>query len=127
MPVISDLEQKLILTHVDFLYSKGYKLISQDAHGFIFTNWKIQFAVFYERRQEASDITIKFIEENESFSVGWLSRIIDKNKNVDVQQKLENILYLLDFVEKNYQKIIDIFFCRKAMQEAEIQFRRYSE
>ena len=82
MPIMSNLEQNQILEHANFLFMMGYKLINQDAHGFVFANNKFQFIIFYERRQDASDITIRFMKENETFSIGWLSFIDDKNKSM---------------------------------------------
>lgn len=122
MPIMSNLEQNQILEHANFLFMMGYKLINQDAHGFVFANNKFQFIIFYERRQDASDITIRFMKENETFSIGWLSFIDDKNKCVDIQQKLDNIVYLLEFIKQNYNQVTDISFCRTTMKEAEMKF-----
>lgn len=74
MPVINDYEKKLILKNTEFLFKKGFIIIDEDSYCLIYSNGKVKFSIFYERYEEASDISVKFIKENESFSVGWISR-----------------------------------------------------
>jgi len=117
MPAINGLEQREILERTDFLGEQGYHLTDRSLQGFSFSDGKICFNIFYERRVDASDVTVKFMRENENFSVGWLSRMMDGNKNVDIHNKLNNVLYLLDFIKNNFIKITDYNFCKKTMQD----------
>lgn len=123
MPVINDYEKKLILKNTEFLFKKGFIIIDEDSYCLIYSNGKVNFSIFYERYEEASDISVKFIKENESFSVGWISRIMDKNKQVNYKQKMENIFYLLKFIEQNYNSVTNIHVCKRVMGEVEKLFR----
>jgi len=104
--------------YVKFFSEKNYKLISQDNHSMLFSNEFIQFIIVKEHFGE-SNIFIKFLNENRTFGIGWISFIMYKNGQYEIEYKGNGIYYLLDFIKANFDKIIDINFCIKCMQEVE--------
>lgn len=42
---------------------------------------------------------------------------MEKNKQVNYKQKMENIFYLLKFIEQNYNSITNIYVCKSVMSE----------
>ena len=51
--------------------------------------------------KKQSDISVKvYKRKTESFSVGWISRIMDKNKQVNYKQKMENFFIYLNSLNK---------------------------
>ena len=47
---------------------------------------------------------------------------MDKNKQVNYKQKMENIFYLLKFIEQNYNSVTNIHVCKRVMGEVEKLF-----
>lgn len=106
MPKMSRDEQKQILDRAGFFKTKGYKLVSQDDYSIYFINDKIEFIIYYGRYDEDRDISIRFLDKNGIYSVGWLAFFSEGKKNDEELSKLQEILRSLEFIENNYDKAI---------------------
>ncbi|MBC1412419.1 hypothetical protein HB781_03005 [Listeria welshimeri] len=65
-----------------------------------------------------SNINIKFLEENEMFNLGWIV-FVRRNQIPLPQNKLDNILELLAYAEKNYAKVTNLQFCQDGREMVE--------
>ncbi|MBC2346130.1 hypothetical protein HBP72_07215 [Listeria welshimeri] len=65
-----------------------------------------------------SNINIKFLEENEMFNLGWIA-FVRRNQIPLPQNKLDNILELLAYAEKNYTKVTILQFCQESREMIE--------
>lgn len=117
MPVMSREEKKELTSKMKFLYDKGYTFDEDCEYGFSLRNKNIRVAVYSGRYTDAPDILVRFLAENEIFQIGWMSFMMDKERNINTEDVLATLFYFLDFIEKNYEKIIDIEFCREKSEE----------
>ena len=82
----------------------------------------MKITIIFDRYSDSSDIKIRFIDKNKSFSIGWMLKVNEEVKYNDYMinkvDKLINVLGLLNFIEDYYEQIIDIPFCEKMMIRA---------
>ncbi|EDO1167509.1 hypothetical protein ABW380_000018 [Listeria innocua] len=110
---LDDNSKKIILKKSEFLLHNNFKLIEITDATITFSNKKIAFVIGYERYDIVSNINIKFLEENEMFNLGWIA-FVRRNQIPLPQNKLDNILELLDYAEKNYSKVTNLQFCQES-------------
>ncbi|HAC1157109.1 TPA: hypothetical protein ACGXI1_002821, partial [Listeria monocytogenes] len=110
---LDDNAKEIILKKSEFLLHNNFKLIEITDATITFSNKKIAFVIGYERYDNVSNINIKFLEENEMFNLGWIA-FVRRNQIPFPQNKLDNILELLDYAEKNYAKVINLQFCQES-------------
>ncbi|EDN7503193.1 hypothetical protein GPZ17_13475 [Listeria monocytogenes] len=110
---LDDNAKEIILKKSEFLLHNNFKLIEITDATITFSNKKIAFVIGYERYGNVSNINIKFLEENEMFNLGWIA-FVRRNQIPFPQNKLDNILELLDYAEKNYAKVINLQFCQES-------------
>lgn len=109
-----------------FLEKLGFELIEEDSYviRYLLNNFRI--GIFFDPRDDSSGVNIRFIEENKSYSIGWIAYVyevgIELNKK-ERKDKLNHILELLDFLETNFNKVIDINFCEEMMLKVEEAFK----
>lgn len=79
-------EKQRIVKSADFLYDKGYTSKIKD-YAISFLGDGISFIVSYERYSDTSDVLIKFMKENEVYSVGWIACV---RSGLNIQPHLRN-------------------------------------
>ncbi|EAC3780096.1 hypothetical protein JH55_04590 [Listeria monocytogenes] len=112
---IENNSKEIILKKSGFLLHNGFKLIGITDATITFSNKKIAFIIGYERYDNVSNINVKFLEENEMFNLGWIA-FVRRNQTPLPQSKLDNILELLDYAEKNYDKVTNLQFCQESRE-----------
>ncbi|EAE8345640.1 hypothetical protein BOQ23_01650 [Listeria monocytogenes] len=112
---LDDNAKEIILKKSEFLLHNNFKLIEITDATITLSNKKIAFVIGYERYDNVSNINIKFLEENEMFNLGWIA-FVRRNKTPLSQNKLDNILELLDYAEKNYDKVTNLQFCQESRE-----------
>lgn len=112
---IENNSKEIILKKSEFLLHNGFKLIEITDATITFSNKKIAFIIGYERYDNVSNINVKFLEENEMFNLGWIA-FVRRNQTPLPQSRLDNILELLDYAEKNYDKVTNLQFCQESRE-----------
>lgn len=109
----------IIKKRANFLLKKGTKLKDENEFNIEYSSDSLSISIVFERYADASDISIRFIKENKSFSVGWIVRVYDdiefNDYVINKKDKLINVLGLLNFIEDYYEKVTDINFCEDMM------------
>ena len=131
MANISAHDKEQIMEKAQFLIDKGYALecykesIMKLSNGLLrftksimkLSNGLLRFTIGYSRYDDTSIISVSFLRENEVFYINWLSTLMDKGEKTSPYDELKHILYLLDFTEKNYDKVTNIEFCKGKDEE----------
>ena len=68
---MSEREKQKIVEHALFLADKGYTK-NVGISTITYSNDEVAFISAFEPNSDVSDISIKFIAENEVYSVGWI-------------------------------------------------------
>ena len=109
---MSEEEKQKIVEHALFLADKGY-MKNVGISTITYSNDEVAFIIAFEPNSDVSDISIKFIAENEVYSVGWIV-CVRSGLQINPHQRLENVLMLLSYIRKNYSTIAEINYCRKS-------------
>ena len=107
---VSDKEQ--ILAFSEFLSKLGYKQVI-GSFSIDYISEAINIILSFDPCNEMSDIYIKFKKENELYSIGWISSVRD-NVSPNTGNKVEDILILLNYLRKSYNKLTNIQYCRES-------------
>lgn len=106
---ITYFNRKKIIKMAKFLEILGYKKIENE-YSIEYSLNNIIISICYPPYySEESDIGIKFIKENQYFSIGWIAFVrenIHQNSN-----KSMKILDLIEYLEKHYYQITDYQYC----------------
>ena len=117
----------IIKKRARFLEMRGFKLIEENEFILEYSVENIIISILFDRYADSSDIKIRFIGENKSFSIGWMLKVNEEVQYNDYMinkvDKLINVLGLLNFLEDYYDQIIDINFCENML----IKTRDYLE
>lgn len=105
-------EKQRIVKSADFLYDKGYTSKIKD-YAISFLGDGISFIVSYERYSDTSDVLIKFMKENEVYSVGWIA-CVRSGLNIQPHLRLENVLMLLSYIRENYSSVTSRNYCKES-------------
>lgn len=109
---LSDIEK--IQRKAFFLETKGYiKQIFNNSIKYHKNN--IDIEIIYSIDSTNSKVIIKYIKENLTFDIEYIA-LIKNNIECD-DDKLENTRILIDYIEKNYQKLTNINFCKNTYNE----------
>jgi len=119
MPRMSDTDRMHLLAQTQFLRDSGYSLERQNEYGFELIKGNIQFGFYYERYDNDSDISIRFLKENKVFSVGWIAVVTSENMTIDINRAFENLSFFCDYLERNLELVTDITFCQRMDFEIE--------
>ncbi len=105
---MTEAERKMILERGKFLEEKGY-IAKPDDYGVDYFNGEIKIMAYYERYENSSGVDIKF-PGNYHFQLGWIALVREAldTKGMGV---LEKILALMDFLERNFEKVIAYEYC----------------
>lgn len=105
---ITNLERKEIKKEAKFLENFGYTRTENECSiNYVLDD--ICICIVYPPNSEKSHINIRFIEENKVFSVDWIAFVReDINGSND---KLKNVIKLLQYVKNQYSQITDYQFC----------------
>lgn len=109
---MSENEKQKIVQYAEFLEYKGYTSSIKNSM-ITYSNDKIDIIITYEPNSDVSDINIKFVNENEIYSVGWIACVRNGLK-ISPHQRLENVIRLLSYLKDNYSTIIDIAYCKES-------------
>ena len=109
---MSEREKQKIVEHALFLADKGY-MKNVGISTITYSNDEVAFIIAFEPNSDVSDISIKFIAENEVYSVGWIA-CVRSGLQINPHQRLENVLMLLSYIRKNYSTIVEINYCRES-------------
>ena len=109
---MSERETQKIVEHALFLADKGY-MKNVGISTITYSNDEVAFIIAFEPNSDVSDISIKFIAENEVYSVGWIV-CVRSGLQINPHQRLENVLMLLSYIRKNYSTIVEINYCRES-------------
>ena len=107
-------EKQKIIKHSLFLADKGY-MKNVETSMITYSNDEIAIIITFEPNSDISDVFIKFIAENEVYSVGWIARVRN-GLQINPYQRLENVLMLLSYLRENYSSVLEIDYCRESNQ-----------
>ncbi len=105
---ITDSERIKIKKVAEFLENFGYAR-KEDQYSIYYSLNNICISIVYPPNSEESDVYIRFIEENQVFSVGWIA-LVRKNL-IGSNDKFLNVKELLKFVEEHYLQIKNYQYC----------------
>lgn len=107
--VMPEEEKQKVMESAKFLEDKGYTK-KDETYAITYSNDKVDVIISYGPYSEESIIYIKFIRENECHDVGWIA--VARSGLSLPQGRLENLLFLISYLRENYNKIIDLDYCR---------------
>lgn len=108
--IMAEDEMQKVVKSANFLNDKGYaREIEESTISFLGEG--INFIISFERYSNVSDIFIKFIKENEIYSVGWIA-CVRSGLSIEPHHRLENVLTLLSYIRENYSSIICRDYCK---------------
>lgn len=107
--------KEVIKRNALFLEKRGY-VISEGAYSVDYTSKreKISVNIIYAPNPDGRDIYIRFLDRNEVFSVSWIAFIREGISGND--DKWEELLQLLKYVQENYDDITDYDFCLQSRE-----------
>lgn len=109
---MSENEKQVIIENAKFLEDKGcVKNVEESSITYFLDG--IEIIVGYEPYSVESDIFIRFKKENEVYDVGWIA-CVRSDIHFNHDQRLETVLTLLSYVRENYDRILDIDYCRES-------------
>lgn len=82
-------------------------------HTISYFNSKIEITIIYEPNSDVSDVNIKFLDANKIYSIGWIA-CVRSRLNVSPHDRLNNVLKLLGYLKDNYNKIVNISYCKES-------------
>jgi len=113
MSIITD-EQAIILSQrASFLTKKGFRYSERSEYILCYATNPlnsyegIKIGIYTGRYMDEADINIHFGEHNTSESVSWLAFFHDDKKGFELHG-MELLLYLLDYVEANFNFVTNI-------------------
>lgn len=106
--------EKKIIEQALFLADKGYTK-NVGVSTITYSNDVIAIIITFEPNSDISDVSIKFIAENEVFSIGWIA-CVRSGLQINPHQRLENVLVLLSYLRENYSTVVEINYCRESNQ-----------
>ena len=107
-------EKQKIIKHSLFLADKGY-MKNVETSTITYSNGETAIIITFEPNSDISDVFIKFIAENEVYSVGWIA-CVRSGLQINPHQRLENVLMLLSYLRENYSSVVEIDYCRESNQ-----------
>lgn len=111
--LMSEADKMRIKMKGAFLVRKGYR-VSTDSYSVDFENGQMKICVFYERYDNHQDILIQFPNRKGiylHFIALVLGRLETKNKT-----PIEILLMYMDYLEKNYDKLMNEQYCEQCME-----------
>ena len=102
-------EKNAILQNANFLVKMGYTVEVND-YIIVYSRPENQIIITFEPYSDVSDMSIKFLEKNEFFSIGWIV-FVQSDLKLNVHKRLDNILSLLNYLSQNYESITDYNYC----------------
>ncbi|MDF2487089.1 MAG: hypothetical protein K0R46_3257 [Herbinix sp.] len=113
----------IIKKRANFLIEKGFVLQNEDEFIIHYSSNLCLVEIVFERFDDISDINIRFLEKNKSYSISWILRVFEEvNYNdymINKKDKLINVLGLLNFIEDYFENVTDIVFCESMMGKVE--------
>lgn len=110
--IMKENERKIIIKNAKFLENMGYKERVK-SHTISYSNSIIEIIIVYEPNSDVSDVSIKFLDENEIYSIGWIACVRGR-LNVNPHDRLNNVLKLLGYLKENYNIIANKSYCKES-------------
>ncbi|MBP3458761.1 MAG: hypothetical protein J6K58_06100 [Lachnospiraceae bacterium] len=110
--IMQENEKEIIMKNAKFLENMGYEKRVKN-HTISYFNSKIEIIIIYEPNSDVSDVSIKFLDENEIHSIGWIA-CVRSGVNVSPHDRLNNVLKLLGYIKENYNMIANISYCKES-------------
>jgi len=111
MKISKDELQKILESGI-FLVDKGY-IVSHNEHCVTYTQEIRSFRILFEPYSDISSVSIFFKDNNEEFNIGWIA-FVRENINTNPRKRLDNIIILLDYIDKHYEDITNYQFCKES-------------
>lgn len=108
---ITDMERKEIEKSARFLEKLGY-VKTEDSYSINYRLNNICISVVYPPNSEESDVNIRFVEENQVFSIGWIALVRENISGSN--DKFINVKVLLEYVEDQYFHIKEYQYCMES-------------
>lgn len=103
-----DVEREQIEKSARFLEERGYKII-EDQYSIEYCLNGICIRIVCPPNSDESEINIYFRDKNRVFDIGWIALVREDMQGYN--DKMNNIVNLLNYIKANYSKIIDYKFC----------------
>ena len=100
-----------------FLLKQKYKM-TETENMITFENDFFSFIVDYERFDNISSMHIFFKPEKASFNLGWIA-FVRTGLHSDPHQCLQNVLNLLNYVNKSYEQVTNYQYCKESQKLVE--------
>lgn len=110
MLLTNENRQRLLEATV-FLKNMGYEIEISDNFYINYLKKGVKVSIGFEPRDDVGDVIVEF-DNNEDFSVGWMSVVIGRIENTNADP-IEDLLGVINYFKENYNKIMDIDYCRK--------------
>lgn len=108
----------------EFLVDMGYYL-KEDNYSVHYSLNNVRFSIVYPPDSAESDVYVRFIDKNLTFSVGWISLVRDGIPGKT--DKLDNVKELLKYVKEKYCCLVDDSFCVASDQLIERYIQKNSQ
>lgn len=106
---ITDDERNLILESSAFLVKMDYTVEVTD-NMIVYSRPENQIIITFEPYSDVSDMSIKFLEKNQVFNIGWIA-YVQSNLKINVHKRLKNLVCLLKYASENYDAITNYNYC----------------
>lgn len=91
-----------------FLEVMGY-IKTEDDYSMNYTLDNLFISITFPPNSEESDVSIRFLDTNQVFSIGWIALVRNNIQGDD--DKIENAIELVEYIKENYNSITDYQFC----------------
>ncbi|MEG0313633.1 MAG: hypothetical protein RR646_00010 [Erysipelotrichaceae bacterium] len=107
MSIVTEIKKE-IQKEADFLIELGYKE-TEDEYSINYSLNNYSISVCFPPNCEESDVTIRFLDTNQVFSIGWIALV--RNKLEANSGKLENVIELIKYAKENYRMVTNYQYC----------------
>lgn len=107
MSIVTEIKNE-IQKETKFLNELGYKEFEDEyAINYSLDNYLI--SVSFPPNSEESDVSIRFLDSNQVFSIGWIALV--RNNIEGKSEKVENAIELIKYLKTNYDMVTKYQYC----------------
>lgn len=107
MSIVTEIKNE-IQKETKFLNELGYKK-SEDEYAINYSLNNYLISVSFPPNSEESDVSIRFLDSNQVFSIGWIALV--RNNMEGKSEKVENAIELIKYVKTNYDMVTKYQYC----------------
>lgn len=107
MSIVTEIKNE-IQKETKFLNELGYKE-SEDEYAINYSLNNYLISVSFPPNSEESDVSIRFLDSNQVFSIGWIALV--RNNMEGKSEKVENAIELIKYVKTNYDMVTKYQYC----------------